>query len=63
MPDSLISPLPPATNDQRRRWADLLYQTVTRVKRGQSVDWTEAQLVHIAKEIEPPLKPNGDNQC
>ena len=62
MPDTLLSPLTPATNDQRRRWADLLYRTVSLVKRGQSVDWTEAQLVHIAKEIEPPLAPNGEPQ-
>lgn len=61
-PDSLISPLPPATNDQRRRWADMLWDTIAYVDRGQGNYWTGEQLRLIAKEIEPPLKPNGDNQ-
>lgn len=62
MPDSLVSPLPPATNDQRRRWADLLWSSIAGLRAGQSKDWTETQLVFIAKEIEPPLKPNGEPQ-
>jgi len=60
MPDSLISPLPPATNDQRRRWADLLWHTIGQVDRGQTNYWTGEQLRLIVREIEPPLKSNGD---
>ena len=60
MPDSLMPPLSPATNDQRRRWADLLWRTIVLVDKGQSNYWTGEQLRHIAKEIEPPLKSNGD---
>ena len=62
MPDSLMAPLPPATNDQRRRWADMLYTTIGLVDKGQSPYWTCEQLRHIAREIEPPLKANGENQ-
>lgn len=62
MPDSLVSPLPPATNDQRRRWADMLWEAIAYVDRGQSNYWTGEQLRLIAREIEPPLKPNGDPQ-
>lgn len=60
MPDSLLSPLPSATNDQRRRWADMLYATIGLVDRGQPPYWTCEQLRIVAREIEPPLKPNGD---
>ncbi len=62
MPDTLLSPLPPATNDQRRRWADMLYTTIGLVDKGQSAYWTGEQLRHIAREIEPPLRPNGEPQ-
>lgn len=62
MPDSLISPLPPARNDQRRRWAGLIWSTITLVEKGDTPDWTVERLKLIAKEIEPPLKPNGDPQ-
>ena len=61
-PDSLMAPLPPATHDQRRRWADMLYTTISLVNKGQSPYWTCEQLRHVAREIEPPLKPNGGPQ-
>ncbi len=60
MPDTMMAPLSPATNDQRRRWAELIWRTIGLVERGQSNHWTGEQLRLIAREIEPPLKPNGD---
>lgn len=63
MPDTLLSPLPSATHDQRRRWSDLLWTTIGYVDKGQSNYWTGEQLRLIAKEIEPPLKANGDNDA
>lgn len=57
--DTLLSPLPPATNDQRRRWADLIWLVIGELRRDDY--WMAEQLKFIAREIEPPLKPNGDN--
>lgn len=54
MPDTLLSPLPLATNDQRRRWATLLWSTIHSVEKGQTIYWTIEQLKHVVSEIEPP---------
>jgi len=62
MPDTLLSPLPPATNDQRRRWADMLWNVIGSVEKESAGYWTGQKLRLVVSEIEPPLKPNGDNQ-
>lgn len=55
MPDTLLQPLPPATNDQRRRWADLIWSTIRSVEGGQTTYWTLEQLKHVVSEIEPAI--------
>jgi hypothetical protein len=40
----------------------MLYTTIGLVDKGQSAYWTGEQLRHIAREIEPPLRPNGEPQ-
>ena len=55
MPGALRAPLPPATNDQRRRWADLIWTTIRCVEQGQTNYWTLEQLKHVVSEIEPPV--------
>lgn len=62
MPDTLLSPLPPATNDQRRRWADMLWNVISSVEKESTGYWTGQRLRLVVSEIEPPLKPNGDPQ-
>lgn len=62
MPDTLLSPLPPATNDQRRRWANMLWNVIGSVEKENSGYWTGQKLRLVVSEIEPHIKPNGDNQ-
>lgn len=45
---------PALTNSERKRVADLLWQTITNVEKGQTAYWTIEQLKHIAREVEPP---------
>jgi len=42
------------TDADRTRWANLLWQTIALVDKGQTNYWTGEQLRHIAREIEPP---------
>lgn len=42
------------TDKERAHWADLLWDVIGKVDRGQTNYWTAEQLRHIARKIEPP---------
>ena len=45
------------TNSERKRVADLLWQTIANVERGQTAYWTGQQLRSIAELVEPHYWP------
>lgn len=52
MPDTALPPT--LSNSERTRVADLLWQCITNVRSGATHYWIEQQLLHIAREVEPP---------
>ena len=45
------------TNSERKRVADLLWQTIANVEKGQTPYWTSEQLKFIAQVVEPAYWP------